>query len=452
MNYMKNPLYYKKYLESLAQIPVDAENLNILMSAKEYKKEILSLIKKATRRIYIVALYLQNDAAGKEILEELYKAKQESPGIEIKVFVDFHRAQRALIGEEAHSGNVGMYQSMSRKYEHQIELLGVPVKSRELFGVLHLKGSVFDDMVFYTGASLNNVYLHHEDRFRCDRYHMLENRKLADIMVDYLVSNLENSPAVQPLYGDKILGVSDIKVSIRKLKKELNHAKYHFTHKTPGENQIGITPLTGFGRKNNSLNSTILNLMRSTASELTLLTPYFNLPYVLLKEVKKLLKRGVIVNVITGDKIANDFYISPEESFNKIGTLPYIYEINLKRFAKKFKKAIGSGYLNIYVWSLGSHSFHLKGIYSDNSYKIITGNNLNPRAWTLDLENGLLIHDKKNILQNVIKEEMDVILENTKRIDSWEELDKISDYPVRVRKILSRVRRSKMDLLIKKML
>jgi len=414
MNYLKRPEFYKKFLESLKQIPVNADQLNILMSAKEYKSEILSLIQKAESRIYIVALYLQDDGAGREIMEALYQAKQKTPDIDIKVFVDFHRAQRALIGEKTNAGNVGMYQEMSRKYDHTIDLLGVPVKSRELFGVLHLKGSVFDDMVFYTGASLNNVYLHHEDRFRCDRYH---------------ISNTVNMT-----------------------KKELIHAKYHFDHEEPGVNQIGITPLTGFGRKNNNLNITILNLMRSTSREITLLTPYFNLPYVLLREIRNLLKRGVRVNVITGDKTANDFYIAPDEPFNKIGTLPYIYEINLKRFVKKYKKAIQKKQLNAYVWRYESHTFHLKGMYSDNCYKIITGNNLNPRAWGLDLENGLLVHDRMNILNEVIQKEMDVILENTKRIDSWEELDSISDYPQDVRKILSRFRRSKMDLLIKKLL
>jgi len=307
-------------------------------------------------------------------------------------------------------------------------------------------------MVFYTGASLNNVYLHHEDRFRCDRYHMINDKKLSDIMVEYLERNLVKSPAVQSLNSNVIPGVPDLKLSIRKLKKELIHAKYHFDHEEPGVNQIGITPLTGFGRKNNNLNITILNLMRSTSREITLLTPYFNLPYVLLREIRNLLKRGVRVNVITGDKTANDFYIAPDEPFNKIGTLPYIYEINLKRFVKKYKKAIQKKQLNVYVWRYESHTFHLKGMYSDNCYKIITGNNLNPRAWGLDLENGLLVHDRMNILNEVIQKEMDVILENTKRIDSWEELDSISDYPQDVRKILSRFRRSKMDLLIKKLL
>lgn len=37
---------------------------------------------------------------------------------------------------------------------------GVPINTREVFGVLHVKGFVFDDTVLYSGASINNVYLH----------------------------------------------------------------------------------------------------------------------------------------------------------------------------------------------------------------------------------------------------------------------------------------------------
>ena len=40
----------------------------------------------------------------------------------------------------------------------------MPVQTRELFGVLHLKGFVIDDCVIYSGASLNNVYLHKFDK------------------------------------------------------------------------------------------------------------------------------------------------------------------------------------------------------------------------------------------------------------------------------------------------
>ncbi len=449
---MKSTQYYRNIIDSLGQVPVDADRIRVLFSAKEYKAEVLNLIEKAERRIYIVALYLQDDAAGREILEALYLAKQKKPELDIKVFIDFHRAQRALIGEEGQPGNVGMYRAMSSRYEHQIDILGVPVKGRELFGVLHLKGSVFDDQVFYTGASLNNVYLHQEDKYRCDRYHILQDPVLAEIMTDYLFRYIVASPAVQPLDREEIPTAKQLKISIRHFKKNLRKARYDYPHVPPVDGQVGITPLAGFGRRHNSLNKTIHHLMRSAESHVMLLTPYFNLPGVLAREIKALLRRNIKVSIVTGDKVANDFYISPGEPFNKIGALPYIYEINLRRFAKTHRKAVEAGRLNLHLWSHDAHTFHLKGLYCDDRYKIITGNNLNPRAWRLDLENGLLIHDHNRNLERIVKEEMDQIFTNTTRLGSHEEIEDIPDYPLEVRKVLSRVRKSKFDILLKKLL
>ena len=78
---------------------VAADQFQILSSAKDFKSRILSLIAHATQRIYLIALYLQDDEAGREILSALYAAKQRNPSLDIKVFVDFHRAQRGLIGK-----------------------------------------------------------------------------------------------------------------------------------------------------------------------------------------------------------------------------------------------------------------------------------------------------------------------------------------------------------------
>lgn len=59
-----------------------------------------------------------------------------------------------------------------------VDIYGVPVQNRELFGVLHLKGIVIDDTVLYSGASFNDVYLNRHGRYRLDRYHSLKDRDL----------------------------------------------------------------------------------------------------------------------------------------------------------------------------------------------------------------------------------------------------------------------------------
>ncbi|SPX41721.1 phosphatidylserine synthase [Haemophilus influenzae] len=48
----------------------------------------------------------------------------------------------------------------------RICFFGVPINTREVFGVLHVKGFVFDDTVLYSGASINNVYLHQFEKYR----------------------------------------------------------------------------------------------------------------------------------------------------------------------------------------------------------------------------------------------------------------------------------------------
>ena len=56
-----------------------------------------------------------------------------------------------------------------------------------------------------------------------------------------------------------------------------------------------------------------------------------------------LLQRKVKVTIVVGDKTANDFYIPPCEQFKTVGGLPYLYEINLRRFANRYQNYIDNG-------------------------------------------------------------------------------------------------------------
>lgn len=148
------------------------EAIQVLPDARAYRACLFERIRAATRRIVIVALYLQEDEAGQEVLDALYQAKAERPGLEITIVVDWFRARRGLLGAGRQPGNAAWYQAQRQLRGLDIAIHGVPVQTRELFGVLHLKGSIIDDCVIYTGASLNNVYLHRFDRYRLDLYHL----------------------------------------------------------------------------------------------------------------------------------------------------------------------------------------------------------------------------------------------------------------------------------------
>ncbi|WP_428718377.1 hypothetical protein [Undibacterium curvum] len=87
-------------LDQLPAIALDAGKVRTLLSAAAYKQELLQQIAHAKNRIYLCSLYLQNDEAGAEILAALHAAKAARPALDIAVMVDWHRAQRGLIGEK----------------------------------------------------------------------------------------------------------------------------------------------------------------------------------------------------------------------------------------------------------------------------------------------------------------------------------------------------------------
>lgn len=450
---MHLPAHYRQLLERLPKIAVGADRFDVLYSAKDFKQRILDLIASARQRIYLVALYLQDDEAGREILDALYAAKGRNPDLDIKVFVDFHRAQRGLIGKGAQGGNHLRYQAMAAEHKERIEVYGVPVKGRELLGVLHLKGFVFDDTVLYSGASLNDVYLHQQERYRFDRYHQIESHELANAMVRYVDDYFVASDTVSRLDKPAIPTAKQLKGTIRRFKGQLARSHYRFNSSLPVAGEVAVTPLVGLGKRNNQLNRMIRNLVRGCEREIFICTPYFNLPKELAKDIEGLLRHGRKVTIVVGDKTANDFYIPPEEKFSTIGGLPYLYEANLRKFAQRNQHHIDSGLLNMMLWRHERHSYHLKGIFVDGGeWALLTGNNLNPRAWSLDLENGLLVKDAQHLLAERFERERENILQHTQRVTRFDQVEQIDDYPEQVRRLLARIHRVKAHLLLKRII
>jgi CDP-diacylglycerol--serine O-phosphatidyltransferase len=107
------------------------------------------------------------------------------------------------------SGNAAWYQQQAALHHSGVAIYGVPVQTRELFGVLHLKGYVFGDLVFYSGASLNSICTSLPNT--ADRYLLIENRALADSMTDFMREHLLASSAVhrldQPEYRPPAISV-----------------------------------------------------------------------------------------------------------------------------------------------------------------------------------------------------------------------------------------------------
>lgn len=442
----------KNFFESLPTLAQDPATFETLYAARDFRTRLIDAIRQASKRIYLVALYLEDDEAGREILSELYQAKQRNPGLDINVCVDWHRAQRGLIGAEPGETNAAMYKAFADKHPHKVPVYGIPVRGREVFGVLHLKGFVVDDTVIYSGASLNNIYLNYKERYRFDRYHMLANKALADSMVEFVQNTLIAHPAVNDLTCASKPETKAIKAQIRQLRASLAKAQYQFEPQTVSNAQVAVTPMVGVGKKRNKLNQGINQLLAVAKDEIVICTPYFNFPRSVAKEVKKALRRGVKVTIVVGDKTANDFYISPEDEFKTIGGLPYLYERNLRLFAKANEANIASRKLSIHLWKHDENSFHLKGIWVDKRYMLITGNNLNPRAWSLDLENAILIQDHFHHLTPQFEQELENILQHTQLIGSYKQLEKFEHYPEAVQKLMRKITRVKADRVLKRIL
>ncbi|ATC94501.1 CDP-diacylglycerol--serine O-phosphatidyltransferase [Pseudoalteromonas tunicata] len=428
---------------------LNSTDIEVLFSAKQYKQRLLSLIAQATTRIYLTALYLQDDEAGREILTALHEASLANPKMEVKVFVDYHRAQRGLIGASSQEGNAKFYFDFAKEFDSNVQIFGVPVKAKELFGVLHAKGFVFDDTVLYSGASLNNVYLQQEQRYRLDRYFILKQQKLADAMVGFLEQNFVQSDAVPRLDLRPIPRLVEMKAAHKQLVKHLKTFQYENVNSAV-DGKIKARLFCGLARRGNQLNRTIKQLFESAQSELILYTPYFNFPAPLLRTLAKKLKQGVKVTIVVGDKTANDFYLPPEEPFSKIGALPYLYETILHRFLERKHQYIESKQLNVYLWKDDNNSFHLKGVSVDKQLHLLTGHNLNPRAWGLDLENGILLADKEGLLQPDLEKEKQQILAHCTQLTSYADVETIDNYPDPVKKILGQAKRVKVDFIIKR--
>ena len=426
-----------------------SKDVNVLTNAQEYRTQLLRLISNAKKRIYITALYLQDDEAGREILEALHRVSLANPNLEIKVLVDFHRAQRGLIGAEKSDGNASLYCDYLEKFKSNVQVYGVPVKAKELFGVLHLKGFVVDDTLLYSGASLNNVYLQYNERYRLDRYFLVDQAALCDSVVDFIESKLIGSQAVPRIDTRPLKRLIDFKFEQKQLMRELKSASYA-NPTTTNTDPLGVRLFLGLGRRNNSLNRLIKNLFDTTEQELVLYTPYFNFPAPLMRSLRRLLKQGKQVTIVVGDKTANDFYLPPSEPFSKIGALPYLYETILHKFVKSQKRHIDNGNLNVYLWKHESNSFHLKGICADRQRHLLSGHNLNPRAWGLDIENGILIEDPQQSIMQAIDNEKQEILKHCRRLTGPNDLETVENYPQPVKKLLGQSKRVKVDFIIKR--
>lgn len=454
-NNLNNLNKHQKFLIKLPKIIQKIENFKTLYSPKEFSNELFYAISKACHHIYLVTLYLENDQGGEKVIDALFQIKKIRPQIKIKILVDWNRAQRNRIGNISTTyTNIDWYNHIIKKYSGtDISIHGIPININEALGVLHLKGFIIDDQILYSGANLNNEYLHIYNKYRYDRYHLIRNQQLSDIMLNYIEKELLSSKVTNKLkYENSLKKINKNKNHIRLLRRSLRKSCYHhYQNHNTNFNEFTITPLVGLGKKS-ILNQTINHLTCVTRNKIILCTPYFNIPNLLTRNLTYLLRSGKNIEIIVGDKKANDFYIPENKPFKLIGTLPYLYEVNLRYFLKKLQQYIDNKQLIIRLWKNCKNGYHIKGIWIDDEWQLLTGNNLNLRSLTFDLENALLIHDPKKLLFSQKNQELNIIRAHTRLIAHYTSLQHISDYPVKIKKIIYKIRKIRFDLIINRIL
>ncbi|MNY34625.1 CDP-diacylglycerol--serine O-phosphatidyltransferase [compost metagenome] len=108
--------------------------------------------------------------------------------------------------------------------------------------------------------------------------------------------------------------------------------------------------------------------------------------------------------------------------------------------------------MNLHLWRDGDNTYHLKGMWIDRRYTLLTGNNLNPRAFRLDLENALLLDDPHGELLEPRRKELAEIFQHTRRIEHFQNLETLAEYPAGVAKFLKRVSRVRIERLLYRIL
>ena len=92
-----------------------------------FKQRIIELIAQAERRIYLVALYLRDDEAGREIMPGAVCRQTSKATAGYQSLCCFHRAQRGLISKGPQSGNRHVSEFATRYPTCDIAFYGVPV-------------------------------------------------------------------------------------------------------------------------------------------------------------------------------------------------------------------------------------------------------------------------------------------------------------------------------------
>ena len=105
-------------------------------------------------------------------------------------------------------------------------------------------------------------------------------------MQHFVQHDLIEAKAVHRLDLPSLPTTRSLRSAIGNLRSHLKKASYDTTQGTVGHFGLSVSPLLGVG-KNNPLNRVVCELIASSQQQLTICTPYFNLPLPVTREINR---------------------------------------------------------------------------------------------------------------------------------------------------------------------
>ena len=276
---MTEDITFNSLLNDLSEYGVgfelNSENVTILQSPDDFYNELIHQTQNAQNRILMSTLYIGQGTREKDlvscIVTQIEKQHQQQPAannsqtqitktdtnkdqncFEFNLLMDCSRATRNIDSNKSslnvilpilelqnqykkninydnnNSSNnknieikIGLFRSPQLSFSYLARLFGYN-RTKEIFGVHHIKAFIFDSNLIITGANLNETYLNN----RQDRYYLIKNQSMLTNYIYTMLSRLNDcSSKVTLLSNDNKNGNEKEKEKEKEknVKFEINH-------------------------------------------------------------------------------------------------------------------------------------------------------------------------------------------------------------------------------------
>ncbi|KAG8532157.1 uncharacterized protein KY384_003797 [Bacidia gigantensis] len=466
-------------LDRLApRIDLNASDIEIIDSPKEFYSTLKTRILAARRRIYLSTLYVGKSED--ELVSTIRHSLNSNKSLQVSILTDALRGTREAPQPSCGSLLAPLVREFPARVEirmyHTPNLTGlrkslIPKRINEGWGLQHMKLYGFDDEVILSGANLSNDYFTN----RQDRYHLFKSKPLADYFaqIHNAVSSISSclQPSSNP--GGFFLQWPSTNTICRPLEAPKTYistatkllkplATGASTLTSPPTTNTSVYPLLVYPPTLNTELPTLTTLLSATRpiKSYTFTAGYFN-PHPLVTSILLSLSSppaSVPGTILTASPFANGFFGSQGIS----GMLPAAYS----HLSLRFLQAARGKMVRLREWQrgvvgeLGGWTYHAKGLWvtmlgqsrdsnevgngeanegeelamAGPSVTLIGSSNYTTRSYGLDLEVGAMVVTSDETLQKKWKREEEMLGEYTNPVTEEDlcTIDRKATWKVRV--------------------